>query len=697
MTLGDAPSIESEVANAFEFIHALPVGICALDNELRVVAWNHNLVLWTGVTSESILGDSILAHFPNLDHRGVRLRLEEVLKSGAPCIFSPQLHQRILPHKDVGARSQVQSTTVTRWSPSGSDQAYAIMAIQDVTELYRRIQSHRESSDNALAEIEQRRLIEHALLHSRERLQTITDAIPALIAHCNMDDQFVFVNTAYEELYDLGRAAIMGARVCDILGEEMYSRVQSHIEAAKRGATVKVDIDLDHQAYGSKTFRISLSPQFSDKEQIRGFYMFATDITAEKDAERSLHIYTKDLLSAKNQLEDQAQELRAAREAAEATMRSKTFFLANMTHEIRTPMTAILGYADMMTEELLDDATRNEYLAIIRRNGDHLLALINDILDFSKDESNALELEKIPCSPRTIIEDVATLLKPRIISKGLDLDIDLAPDIPIAINSDPTRIKQILMNLASNAAKFTESGSVGIRAFVEGSRTLQIDITDTGIGIEEDAMERVFELFQQADDSTNRKYGGTGLGLAISRNLAEALGGGIAVTSKPTQGSTFSVTLDMGAESERPSTATPQEVDSKPDCKSHDLRPHTRVLLAEDGEDNRRLITAILERAGAQVESACNGKIACDMALDAQASKTPYDLILMDMQMPEVDGLEATRLLRSRGYTHPIVALTANIMPSDRSACHNAGCDDFESKPINRKRLLATVNKFTRD
>jgi len=409
-------------------------------------------------------------------------------------------------------------------------------------------------------------------------------------------------------------------------------------------------------------------------------------------------------------------ELRTARARMEAAAQAKSDFLANMSHEIRTPMTAILGYADMLiSEEGLERAPLHRRVAIetIQRNGTHLLAVINDILDLSKIEAGKMTCENVECSIFEIVDDVVDLLKFRAKEKGLNLRTEFAGRLPVRIRSDPTRLRQILLNLIGNAIKFTESGSVTMRvaSSLDGESNIVFEVIDTGIGLTPTQLSLLFRPFVQADTSTTRRFGGTGLGLSICKRLAEMLGGEVGVTSEPGRGSTFRATINPGdlwgvrrisgeearRRAKRAVTSAaieeqaPPGRQASPSAVSPELLHDRRILLAEDGPDNQRLISFLLKKAGADVTIVDNGRAAVDHALAALREGRPFDVLVTDMQMPIMDGYEATRALRSAGYAHPIVALTASAMTGDREKCLAAGCDDYAVKPIDKARLIATV------
>ncbi len=401
------------------------------------------------------------------------------------------------------------------------------------------------------------------------------------------------------------------------------------------------------------------------------------------------------------------QQLQKAKSAAEAGDQAKSEFLANMSHEVRTPLTAILGFADVLLEHTrcCDTPTEcTEAVQIIRRNGEHLLRVLDDILDLSKIEAQQLAVERAPCQPCRIVADVLSLVRVRAEARGLPLLVEYAGPVPQTITTDATRLRQILLNLLSNAIRFTERGEVRlIVAFRPDPRQpqLQFDVTDTGIGMDPQQAGRLFQPFTQADASTTRRFGGTGLGLTISKRLAHMLGGDVAlVESRPGHGARFRATVATGPLEdvpliEDPLAATTVESAGEPPPSPDDLSLQgCRVLLAEDGPDNRRLIARLLEKARATVTVAENGRRAVDEALAARAAGRPFDVILMDMQMPVLDGYEATRLLRQRGYTGPIIALTAHAMSTDCEKCLACGCDEYVRKPLQRATLLATIRGF---
>lgn len=422
------------------------------------------------------------------------------------------------------------------------------------------------------------------------------------------------------------------------------------------------------------------------------------------DLSRLVSERTKDLERARNEMVTLNGELITARDAAEAANSSKSMFLANISHELRTPMTAILGFADVVHDRLngrsaFDEETKA--LETIRRNARHMIGIIGDLLDVSKLEAGKLSAERIPCDPLHIAREVVEMLLPKATAKGLQLELNFKTAVPVRIASDPLRLRQILLNLVDNAVKFTSDGSVTLTVSLEQAGSADDDaklcfsVDDSGAGMTPETLSRLFTPFEQADVSTTRKFGGTGLGLAISRQLAQLLGGDIEVESKQGVGSNFLVTVATGPTTTARMVTAPSQLSSLATEAPNRVTaqaPDTRVLLVEDGLDNQLLIKTILKRAKCTVEIVNNGAECLQrMAADDAA----YDLILMDLQMPVMDGLTATRHLRADGATLPIVALTACSSHADEANALEAGCDAFLTKPIDRRHLVQTIASIT--
>jgi signal transduction histidine kinase/CheY-like chemotaxis protein len=385
--------------------------------------------------------------------------------------------------------------------------------------------------------------------------------------------------------------------------------------------------------------------------------------------------------------------LNEARENAQNADKHKSQFLANMSHEIRTPLTAIIGFSETLIDGNEKSNDWKLYLRSIIRNGKHLHELINDILDISKIEANQLSMEHIDVSPGLLLFEIDSLLRERAISKGLHFEVIIEYPIPETITSDPTRLKQILINLCSNAIKFTADGRVTLRShYNKETNQFGYTIEDSGIGMSSEQISELFKPFKQADSSTTREFGGTGLGLYISKQLAENLGGSLTVDSLQGVGSRFSVLVDAGTISDEAWINSKEEAlnrSSSSRNKADTPSLNGNILLAEDNPDNQRLISMHINKTGAKVTVVGNGKLAVEKGLSES-----FDLIIMDMQMPIMGGIDAIKALRASGCETPIATLTANAMKEDIQESKQAGAREFLTKPIDRKAFYAMLQNY---
>lgn len=484
------------------------------------------------------------------------------------------------------------------------------------------------------------------------------------------DRRIEWVNDAFCRSTGYSREEAIGKRPGDLLNSP-------HTDLDQVAA-------LEANLKAGKPFRTELLNRRKDGSDMWVDTTLVPLLTEQGETERIVAI-ERDVTQAKAH----QQELADARVAAESSERAKSEFLATMSHEIRTPMNGIIGMSELLSDTRLD-RTQRFYTETIRGSAEALLKIINDILDLSKLDAGKLSMDPVDFAPGPCILDCMDLLQKQADEKSLLLDVGFETCLPQLMHGDDGRLRQILMNLVGNALKFTEQGSVTVRVRHEehedGYR-LELAVQDTGIGIQPEKMDAIFENFSQADAATTRKFGGTGLGLTISRLLAQQMDGDITVTSEPGKGSCFTVRVKLGkaAGTKLPVAATLEDATGRLD--------QLRVLLAEDNRTNRVLVQKFLKDSGVRLEVAENGEIALNMVRDGD-----FDVVLMDMSMPVMDGLDATRAIRASDIDQPcIIALTANAFASDREACLAAGMDAFLSKPIRRAELISALSQAALD
>ncbi|MCA0374718.1 MAG: response regulator [Gemmatimonadetes bacterium] len=529
---------------------------------------------------------------------------------------------------------------------------------------------------------------QHAAITARsieyERLAMVAQRTRNAVVIADAAQRIVWVNEGFTRLTGWTLDDVAGRLPSEFLRTDetdtaLASELDAHAVAGTAHRCVLRNVARDGRRFWVD---IAIEPLFVDG-QLAGYLSVQTDVTRMMEHEAAL---------------------RDAQVRAESANRAKSEFLANMSHEIRTPLTALLGHAGLLHEALREvgaSPAQRQAIETIEAAGEHLLRVLGDILDISRIEAGRLPVEAVPTPLPTLLREVEQLLQPRAAARGVRLDANLRTPVPAVILTDPTRMRQVLMNLVGNAAKFTEVGHILVEAAVTDTPTgsqLLVAVEDTGPGMTAEQAEQLFEPFTQADSSVTRRYGGTGLGLTISRRLADLLGGTVAlVRTAPGEGARFELRLPLATPPDTPwvsALPTTGAVPSAHPAVAPPTRLAGRVLVAEDGVDNQRLITLLLERAGAAVTVAANGVEALDHLGAAREAGAPFDVLLTDMQMPVMDGYTLARTLRARGDEIPIIALTAHAMGDDRARCLEAGCNEYEPKPIDRARLVATCARW---
>jgi len=653
---------------------ALPHGLLIVEaGRSRILGANPAMCAMVGRSEEELRALSVEGLLPPDAPAEVRDRLAAAIARGCRAEEGFQLATRegeVVEARIVSSDRQV----VYRGRPCG------VVFVRDTCD--------RKEAERAIRQSEER------LVESERKLRSIFENTADVIAYVDKFGRILDVNERVEDVFGYRREEIIGrhfARLGVLRLQDVPRIVRLFLDSLTAERAEEM-VELELRAKNGEKVCVEVGTRF---------------VRRNGKIETVVNVF-RDLRERKRAMA----ELARAKATAEDASRAKGEFLAHMSHEIRTPMTAILGFADILLERVSDpesaDAART-----IRANGEYLLSIINDILDLSKIEAGRLQIEREPCSVVGIVAEVAKLMEVRAAAKNLALTVEYATPVPEIMHTDPVRLRQVLINLLGNAIKFTDAG--GVRLVVGATpppgpaRRLQFEVIDTGVGIEESDLRRLFHPFAQGAACRGRQFAGTGLGLSISQRLAEMLGGGIQVARTAVgRGTAFTFTIDPGPADPRRLAENPPARRAEPDIAPAAAPPQRprldcHVLLVEDGLDNQRLVSLLLKKWGARVTVANDGQEAVAKALLAMrgaavgegAEEGPFDVILMDMQMPVMDGYEATRRLRQEGFSRPIIALTAYAMTDDRRKCLDAGCDDYLSKPIDRDALRALVARYS--
>jgi PAS domain S-box-containing protein len=516
-----------------------------------------------------------------------------------------------------------------------------------------------------------------------DRVRSALDTLVEGLLVIDGSGSVVLANKAFLDLSGKTENKVVGHKIGiqswlssngDALEQEQFPWVKAQASAQSE---VNSRIYLNDAQGKRRSFLVNCSPVLSADGKVNGVLISLDDIT---------------------HLEEVEAELREAKKAADSANSAKSDFLANMSHEIRTPMNAILGFTDVLRRGLYrDPSVLEKHLSTIHSNGKHLLELINDILDLSKVEAGRLDIESISFKPHQVIAEVQQIMRVKAEEKGIGLRFAYEGQVVENIQSDSGRLRQMVTNLVGNAIKFTDKGEVLITerfVRIDGRFMFQVSVKDSGIGIAKDKLDKVFEAFVQAESSTTRRFGGTGLGLPISRKFARAMGGDISVASVLREGSVFTITIDPHLDASvrwiEPSELSQANIQSAAQDKIKRWKfSAAKVLVVDDGVENRELARLLLEEAGLTVSEATNGKEAVMSAITEK-----FDLILMDMSMPVMDGFTATKILREKGLKLPIVALTAHAMAGFEAEILESGCTGYLTKPIDIDKLFDTLATF---
>ncbi len=622
-----------------------PSGLWAVaDAQGLCISASDEVARWLGLPPAQLPGQPVHAVFGPLQHDTVRSAIQ------AACAGTPQ--QLRLPCTCHGGGERWLQIDLAPLPAAGGRPGGCSLLAVDVTDL-------------------QTALI--AARNGERRLRVIMDQIPVTVSYIDADLRYRYINRAQRQWLGKDEAEVVDRPVREVVGDAVFADIAPRLRQALAGEEVPLERQRTDRQGNPVWHSGRHMPDVDDQGQAVGVYTVFFDVTQRAMAEQQLRQREQELLQ-------REAELRQAKDAAENASRAKSEFLANMSHEIRTPMNGVLGLTELLLETPLD-AQQRPFVETVRSSGESLLQIINDILDFSKIEAGKLETEQLDYDLYQTVEDVVQLLAPRAHAKSLELACRIDERLPKALRGDPYRVRQVLTNLVGNALKFTDTGEVLVDVMLQDAQTLRFSVHDTGIGIRPEVRERLFRAFEQADGSTTRRYGGTGLGLAICKHLVELMGGTIGVDSTPGDGSTFWFTLPVVAAEQAPAVPMPGRLGAR------------NVLVVDDNATNREILEHHLVAFGMRCAMAADGFEALELMLQAVQDGDPFDIALVDMKMPRMDGIELAAAVRAEQRlrdTH-LVLVTSLHSTDELARARAAGIDAYLSKPVKRQELFRAL------
>ena len=624
-----------------------------LDPNGLITSWEPAIAKMKGYSADEVLGKHYsMFHFDNDGDSALQSALEALREA-----------KRCGRYAAEGWRSRKDQscfyahvTIIPLLDPTGQHYGYA--------NITKNLSSQKEALDRLRSELAEQSNI--ARMHEK-RLQLLTDTLPNIVIEFDTQLRFRFVNASGQKWFGKSEQELIGRFLKDEIDQQTFKEVHPYLQDAINGKTVSFEKENTSSGV-SLSYLINYIPELDNFGNVIGLISVATDVT----------------------------QLKAAKLAAESANNAKSSFLANMAHEIRTPLGAVLGFSELLLKEGVSAQDRKIYQSAIVRNGSLLSNIINDVLDFAKIEAGMLQIDRREVGVVDILADTLSTLEFHANAKNIKLKTSIDCDTPRTIYTDPSRLKQVLLNIVGNAIKFTENGAITIRVEpIVSTVGIRFIIEDTGIGISPEQAAKLFMPFRQSDDSSRRRFSGTGLGLALSRQMAQLLGGEVQLSKTELgKGSIFTISITSITKPQGILETLAQSTLKVPAIHSESPLglSGTRILLVEDSPDNQILVSRILQSAGAIVVSAANGIEAL-----AETAHSKFDVIVMDLQMPLMDGYQAAEALRQRGDSTPIVALTAHAMREELDRCLAVGINAHLSKPINTQKLVSTLAQQCRN